>query len=404
MTDLAPVFLDRGDVATLIQLSGVDPAMCSPLLEVIAAAEPVEESAVRQKLQSVGWLTGDTPAGLSEEARAAMTSLLRPTISGRAVLGTRRTFGVLGLYAADPGEEYVALSESGDGYLITPDRTFGDLSTAVTGQVLLGPLEISMDFGAEFDPEGFAALAAILDCRTRMLLQATLDRNPYPDVRFDAREAWEMLVEGTSSDDPAWGVSLFRSLVPQVDFDLSEELVAAALVRLAESGHVTAAGEGGWRFSELLESFADAVQPFGSYAGVHLEAWNGDEPIEAAHLAIVRGPFALVVMRPMIDGGRRTVAVDAITDIELADLLTELAVTPIAADAGTAGSACPSCGGQVGDGQSYCAACGANLGNSTPEGRQPCPSCGVDTDPTEDAFCWNCGAGLRTSPSGGDAP
>ena len=400
MTELTPVLLDRGDLAVFIQLTGIAPAMCSPLLGIVAETEPAVESRVREQTATTGWLSDDPAGGLTDQALAVMASLLRPAISGRAVLGTRREIGVLGLYGADPAGPYVALSEAlGDGeYLITPDRVFGDISNAVTEQVLLGPMEVSMSFGAEFDPGEFALLAALLDWRTRTLLQATLDRNPSPDVRFSAREAWEMLVEGVSSDDPAWAVTLFRTLVPQVDFTIAEDEVESALRRLAESGLVTAAGERGWRFSELLESLAESLQPFGAFAAVHLEAWDGDEPLEASHLAFVRGPFALVVMRPLSDNGQRGVTVDAVSDIELADLLTDLAVTPSVAGAGSAESMCSHCGAQVEGDQKFCAKCGEALGAVEPTGATACSSCGARVDLNEGAFCSQCGAAVAVPP------
>jgi len=404
MTDLTPVVLDRGDLAALIQLTGIAPAMCSPLLGIIAKAEPSAESRVREQTANTGWLSDDSTGGLTDEALAVMASLLRPAISGRAVLGTRREIGVLGLYAAYPAGPYVALSEAEGRYLITPGRAFGDLSNAVTEQVLLGPMEVSMSFGAEFDPGEFAVLSAMLDWRTRTLLQATLDRDPSPDVQFNAREAWEMLVEGASSDDPAWAVTLFKSLVPQVEFNISEDKVEAALGRLSEAGLVNAAGEPGWRFSELLEGLAEALQPFGAYAAVHLEAWDGDEPIEASHLAFVRGPFTLVVIRPMADGGLRTVTVDAITDIELADLLTDLAVAPSVVGAGPAKPVCPHCGAQVEGDQKFCATCGEGLGAVGPTGATACPSCGAEVDLSKGAFCSQCGAAVAVAPNDGGVP
>jgi DNA-directed RNA polymerase subunit RPC12/RpoP len=308
------------------------------------------------------------------------------------------------LFAADPAGPYVALSETfgRDEYLITPGRAFGDLSNAVTEQMLLGPMEVSMSFGAEFDPGEFASLSAALDWRTRTLLQATLERHPSPNVEFSAREALEMLVEGASSDDPAWAVTLFQSLIPQVDFALAEADVESALRRLAESGFVTTAGEQGWRFSELLESLAESLQPFGTYAAVHLEAWKGDEPIEASHLAFVRGPFALVVIRPTQDGRRRSVMVDAITDIELADLLMDLAALPPASGSGTAEAVCPHCGAAVEDDQRFCAQCGGSLEGATPSQAIVCPSCGAVVDPGEGQYCAQCGAAVAPPP-GGDA-
>ena len=406
MTDLTPVVLDRGDLAALIQLTGIAPNMCSPLLGIVAEAEPASKSRVQEQTANTGWLRGDPAGGLTDEALAVMASLLRPVISGRAVLGTRREIGVLGLYAADPAGPYVALSEAlgGSEYLITPDRVFSDISNAVTEQVLLGPMEVSMSFRAEFDPGEFAVLCAVLDWRTRTLLQATLDRNPSPVVRFSARETWEMLVEGASSDDPAWAVTLFQSLVPQVDFAPTEGEVESALRRLAESALVTAAGERGWGFSELLESLAESLQPFGAYAAVHLETWDGDEPIEAAHLVFVRGPFALVVMRPLSDDGQRSVTVDAISDIELADLLMDLAVTPSVVGAGAAKPACPSCGAQVEGDQKFCATCGEGLGAVDPTGATACPSCGAEVDLNEGAFCSRCGAAVAGAPNEGGAP
>ena len=405
MTDPTPVVLDRGDLSTLIQLTGIAPAMCSPLLGIVAEAEPADDSRVREQIATTGWLSDGPESGLTDEALAAVVSLLRPAISGRAVLGTRQEIGVLGLYAANPAGPYVALSEAlGTGeYLITPGRAFSDLSNAVTEQVLLGPMEASMSFGAEFDAGEFAVLSAVLDWRTRTLLQATLDRDPSPDVQFTAREAWEMLVEGASSDDPAWAVTLFMSLVPQVEINISEDKVEAALGRLSEAGLVSAAGERGWRFSELLESLAESLQPFGSYAAVHLEAWDGDEPIEASHLAFVRGPFALVVIRPMTEGGLHTVTVDAITDIELADLLTDLAATPSVAGTATAAPVCPHCGAQVERDQKFCAKCGEDLGNVGLAGATRCPSCGADVDLNEGAFCSQCGAPVAGLPADGGA-
>lgn len=323
--------IDGGDLARLVARAGIPPTMGSPLLELVAKEPGGDlEAITRSDLVAAGWIEPND-GSLTEAGREVLRPLLRPTIVTRTVLGSRREIGTLGLCASDPAGPYVALSRDPgtDAWLVTPGRSFADVSDAVTGQVMLGPMETALDFGVILEPDEFVTLAAILDWRTRTMLQAALDRRPVPEVQFDARELWEMVVEGHLADDPGWAVTLFAHTLPPVDFELSEESVASAVTRLGADDVVVAGDEGRWRCSPALEALADALLPMSSYAAVRLEVWDEDEPLERAHYVFVRGPFALLVVRPLLDDdGRRIVTLDAVGDVELADFLTDLRAGP----------------------------------------------------------------------------
>ncbi len=211
-----------------------------------------------------------------------------------------------------------------------------------------------------------------------------------------------MIVEGGLAGDPAWAVTLFASLLPQVDFASSEQEVIAAVGRLAEKGLVASAHGGWWRCSPPLEELAEAIQPFGSFAAVHLEIWDGDESVEAAHYAFVRGPFALVVAQPMLDDGHRIVTVNAVTDVELADLLTDLATSPTAPAPPSIESRCPGCGAAVDPDQQFCAGCGQNLMTESTPLIATCSSCGSEFDPGLGRYCAGCGAAVTPPPDRGE--
>jgi predicted nucleic acid-binding Zn ribbon protein len=419
-----PITLTQTQLKGVLALSGLKFREGSPVAPLMAKKEASELGPDdRRVLQEMGWLEVNDPPQLTAKAKAILETLCQPNVTARLLLGTRRTIVATQAYSAqgftdDSLISFVADPDRNE-YFLVWGQSPATLVDTITAQVLVGPIDQTVTFQKALGADAFVVLLCILDWHLHTLLTEMLDRESNLDIHFTVRALWEMLLDGRTAYDLTWQVTLFTYLLPFLNYELDEETIEVALQEIQKHGLVTQTDGGQYTIKDPLLELFGALLPLASYAGLHVEVWDGSDNIDGTHLAFLRGRSTVLIVQPVVEeSGEKVVALDCVDDVELAEVLFKLGL-PGQQLAGTSPEmlqapghqTCPTCGAEIVPDQKFCTACGTPLAESTIEEtlvsvRVPtstsstCPACGASVKAGL-KFCTQCGASLAETPAAG---
>lgn len=427
MADRAPLEDDAGYDTLVIPrrglkaLSGIDGLTGGPLSPLARLQSPAGAA-------DAGALIAAWEA-LDDTWRWAVPALLGPQRTIALVLGDGNT-NLIGQYLFPDAEAYgpgFHVDMGREAVSLTGPLSLGMLRVGFYSHLALEEVEELSPFRTELAADHFWPLMACLDTYRAAALERRLHRagGAPPGVGFaEIEKAW---VDGTSSVNPGWAVSLFSLLVPdRVPRDLPERL-PRLLPEMTRQGHLKEAvspGAGGvlYSFSESLSSLLwglTSVLNFGlitqrlaqprSAEVTILGGWRTPGGVWMADLSDMdSGLVSLALTGPaladdIIDAilGNDTLAPPweefaMETPYERDVLVSRLRETVAAAPERALASHgfCTHCGRQLLEGVRFCRECGAEV--EIPEAavaaamRPVCPGCGLQLRPGA-RFCRMCG-------------
>jgi hypothetical protein len=390
--------LDQGQVAAVLRLLGVVPNG-----RFVTVSE--SDASPRDVLEGSGLL--DTSTGLPVPVLAtAMQIVAAPerVLAARVNVRGVPEWDVTHLVSRSTGGPYVAAATPDNDLDLLVLQTEYEVAALLDGLFDLTTLPsrpVAPDVVVSFD--GWIGVLAAVDAQRSAELAAQLDRRPAPDAELDAGELQDQLASGTTGDDTRWAVTAFTPISP-FDLRTTPPSGSAMVEGLKEAALVEVDGTD-LRLNVLGSDVAGLCSEAIKWGSVTLSFTASSPDVRMAEVTVVRTPLRLGLgFWNGEDGAREITLLEPESEVAV-EMLRRLLLIPVPSldEAGSAFS-CPSCGASGEPGQRFCAKCGSSLEPAAAPKESACPSCGVDTDPTEDAFCWNCGAGLGTSRSGGDAP
>jgi hypothetical protein len=318
----------------------------SPLAAVRPRAPRITPTQ-RDTLIRVGWM--DAKGRMTDAAVSALWAVLQPQVRIELVLGTPDTLLSTALYAggsegAAPqldGIRLVLLNVDERGsepiYRFQTGLSLDLIADRLRDQLMVGPLTAPTSLRADLTPGGSVALLGALDARLHALLAARLDREPDPAAVVSPAAVWETIVEGRAARDLTWAVTLFSMLMPFLPWTPERPQVVAGLEEMAAARLLSAREDGRYNFGRELLALADALYPIVTFGCVYVTRWAQGEDAGGRALtgpgervvALVRGRSAVLMVQ--LDGwedGEARVAVDVLSDVEVAELLFQMSQAP----------------------------------------------------------------------------
>jgi hypothetical protein len=390
--------LDQGQVSAVFRLLGVVP---NGRFVTVSESDAIP----RDVLEGSGLL--DTSTGLPVPVLGtAMRILAAPerVLVARVNVRGVAEWDVTHLVSRSTGGPYVAVATPDtdlDLLVLPTEYEVAALLDGLFDLTTLPSRPVAPDVVVSFD--GWIGVLAAADAQRSAELAAQLDRRPAPDARFDAGELHKQLASGTTGDDTRWAVTAFTPIspfelraAPPSGSAMMEGLKEADLVEV--DGADTRLSDLGWDVTQLC---SDAIK----WGSVTLSSTASSPDVRMAEVTVVRTPLRLGLgFWNGEDESREVTLLEPESEVAV-EMIRRLLLIPVPSpeEVGSA-SSCPSCGAPVEPGQRFCARCGSSLEPAAAPKELACPSCGVDVDLNQGAFCWSCGAAVGSPPNGGDAP
>ncbi len=142
---------------------------------------------------------------------------------------------------------------------------------------------------------------------------------------FTSQSLWQRAMEIQMGDDLMWMSALLPYLFSNLDFTVSEEVIAELLDELAGMGYLDRNKEGLYYPNDFVVALADALVPMLSFGSCAIRQM--EEEVTGFHLAFVVGVGTNLVLEaaPGKDG-RTWLQLTAVNGIELSKLLFRIGV------------------------------------------------------------------------------
>jgi hypothetical protein len=312
--------------------------------------------------------------------------------------------GWISYFGPSASGQMVAYSrnEAGANLIIWP-VTQGMLKSMVTAPLSAAVSDASQapDFTLTFSE--LLVLASLVDRHQEIQWRAMADRNPTPDIRFDASGLEQSYARGIEqSDDPRWMVSRLKQVITR---PLPETLpdAAGSLVRFAKIGLLIEDTDG---FAPL-PSAGLVLQQLAEIEGIAAVAVHNRSAGTVQHRLYQTNRaqlwcYALDGNGEIPSHAKLKVMSGAALSDDLAALLSDVTAAPVPSAPGKPSVAspeapsgatlvCPACGTENQAGQKFCSACGANLAiPAAAPSQSTCGKCGAALAP-DVKFCTQCG-------------
>jgi hypothetical protein len=385
--------LDADQVATLVQLCGVEPDG-----RLIAPASPPAPSS----LEGTGLLdaSGTRPVPILE---AAIEIVARPSrvLSVRVVVPGTAEWDITHVVANAEGGPYVVVagSEGALDLLVLPSEY--ELAAVLDGLFDLTTLPtrpVAPDALVSFD--GWIGVLAAADVGRSGYLSAQLERHDAPELRFAAADLEHAVASGLPASDTRWAVTAFTPL-SLFDLRTAPPSGAAMVAGMTNAGLIEPEGAV-LRTTALGDDLVNLCRDAIKWGSATLTFADGDSAVRLGEVSVVRSPLRVGLAFWNGDDVARTVTlVEPEAEVAVEMLRRMLLIPPPTSVPAVQEARCSACGAAIEAEQGFCAKCGSDLGVAVPSPAATCPQCGGGIDLEHDAFCATCGAPVSRPPNRG---
>jgi hypothetical protein len=364
--DQLRISLADDELASLLAVTGLTPTELSPVLE-LGGLPGSMEPACRTELVTAGMLQPDRPA-LTQLGHDVLSKLLRPQTRIGITAGTADWLATTVSVAAGDLTDHEALVSIGrddEGWAIGWPQPAGELVGMLQDHFTGPALSSPMPFEHRLSANAYLALWGVLDHMLATQLQATLDRVPPLGFGIRADDIWSQLVEGRTSGNLAWQVTVTRVLFPELKLDLDQAEMEVGLKGLLEQGLLFLDDDGGYLPAESLLALVEGLVPVFRFGSARTDRFVERDIIATTQVAI-RAGLGAIILEEMIGD---VVLVRSVGSLELEDLILNFRFPEEAADPADASVSpevggtpfCAQCGTRARPDATFCVSCGARV-------------------------------------------
>ena len=323
---LQPLNMNGQELSQLILLAGGKPGAASPLQGLFSRDDATKRIQPDGVLAKSGWLEspGQGVYSLSAGAIPAMRALQHPKTSVQLVLGDLQEILVTEMFSADgfQDDELVIFTErtAEDLYVIHPGISPAQVSDALLEHLMIGPRLEGLEFALTLPSKGALVFCCVLDWIYTLRIASKLQNDRQVSFAFTSQSLWQRAMEIQMGDDLMWMSALLPYLFPNLDFTVSEEVIAELLDELASMGYLDRQNDDLYYPNDFVISLADALVPMLSFGSCAIRQM--EEELTGFHLVFVVGVGTNLVLEaaPGKDG-RTWLQLTAVNGIELSKLL-----------------------------------------------------------------------------------
>lgn len=375
---LQPLIINGRELSQLLLLAGGKPGAASPLQGLFSEEDATLRIQPDGALAQSGWLDGGV-SSLSVPARAAMRALQRPKTRVQLVLGDLEQILVTEMFSAGgfAKDELVIFTarKVEDQYVIRPGVSPSQVSDALLTHLSIGPRLEGLEFALTLPSKAALVFCCVLDWVHSLRLMSKLQNDRQTSFAFTAKALWQRAMEIHMGDDLMWMSALLPYLFPDLDFTVSEVVIADLVDELAGMGYLDRQDDLYYPNS-FVTALADALVPMLSFGSCEIRQF--EEELTGFHLAFVVGVSTNLVLEaaPGTDG-LTWLQLTAVNGIELSKLLFRIGSpeeegeeAPVAQEEKTEilpaeldervmnQQFCTKCGTPLRPGAKFCAKCG----------------------------------------------
>ena len=291
---LQPLQVTKEELSQLLMLIGTQRNESSPL-----PAEELGDGATMRNqpsaaLKESGWLEENADLGLSSLSaggKAALQALLQPKTSVQLVLGDLQEILITEMYSADGfhDNELVIFTERKveERYVIRPGVSPAQVSDALLEHLMVGPRLEGLEFALTLPPKGALVFCCVLDWIYTLRIAGKLQNDRQVSFTFTSQSLWQRAMEIRLGEDLMWMSALLPYLFPNLDFTVSEEVIAELLDELAGMGYLDRQNDDLYYPNDFVIALADALVPMLSFGSCAIRQM--EEEVTGFHLAFVVG-------------------------------------------------------------------------------------------------------------------
>lgn len=324
---LQPLQVSKEELSQLLMLIGTQRSELSPLPPVHTGDGATMRNQLSAALKESGWLEENADlglTGLSAAGKAALQALLQPKTSVQLVLGDLQEILITEMYSADgfQNDELIIFTErkAENRYVIRPGVSPAQVSDALLEHLMIGPRLEGLEFALTLPSKGALVFCCVLDWIYTLRIAGKLQNDRQVSFAFTSQSLWQRSMEIQMGDDLMWMSALLPYLFPNLDFEVSEEVIAELLDQLTGMGYLDRQNNDLYYPNDFVISLADALVPMLSFGSCAIRQM--EEEVTGFHLVFVVGVGTNLVLEaaPGKDG-RTWLQLTAVSGIELSKLL-----------------------------------------------------------------------------------